>query len=464
MRNYPSPGSRFASLLVSGSLLLAAPAGAAPVLIGTGTIPGTATDSSGLTNLLEDGVTPGNLVGGLGSAITYTGKGTLYHMTPDRGPADGATTYKDRVYLVDIPVTSQGFAPASPAVIGTTLLANQAGQNFIGSSAAFDPNALNDPLKTLRFDPEGVRRGKTGTVFVSDEYGPYIYEFDKNGKLIRSIKVPDKFLIQNPSATGANELPSPPAPAPGNTSGRQANRGMEGLAITPDGSKLFGIMQSPLIQDGALNDSNQRRGINTRILELDLKTGNTKEYLYQLSNRSNGVNEILTINDHEFLVIERDGNPGSEAAFKQIFRIDITGATDISNITLPQTGTPDGLTPVSKGATAFIDLLDPAFGLAGPNFPEKIEGLAFGPDLEDGRHLLLVTSDNDFFQNQASTFYAFAIDRGDLPNLQQQVFVPLPASFLLLALGMVAAAAPGLGRRLKVKACMRDARPAGTTS
>ena len=34
-----------------------------------------------------------------------------------------------------------------------------------------------------------------------------------------------------------------------NTTGRQANRGMEGLAITPNGRTLVGIMQNALLQD-----------------------------------------------------------------------------------------------------------------------------------------------------------------------------------------------------------------------
>ncbi len=58
---------------VALAALAARPAEAAVKLIGTAAIPGTATDNSGLTNLLEDGVTPNNQVGGLGSAITYTG-------------------------------------------------------------------------------------------------------------------------------------------------------------------------------------------------------------------------------------------------------------------------------------------------------------------------------------------------------------------------------------------------------
>ena len=200
---------------------------------------------------------------------------------------------------------------------------------------------------------------------------------------------------------------------------------MEGLAISPDGSKLYGIMQNALIQDGALNSSNQRRGFHNRILEIDLATGHTREFVYVLSDRSNGVNELLAINDREFLVLERDGNAGAAAAFKRLFKIDLTGATDVSGVaSLPQTGPlPAGITPVSKAP--FLDLLDPAFGLAGAGFPEKIEGLAFGPDLPDGRHLLLVTSDNDFFANQDSKIYAFAIPPEALPNFQPQI---LPAS------------------------------------
>ena len=48
--------------------------------------------------------------------------------------------------------------------------------------------------------------------------------------------------------------------------------------------------------------------------------------------------------------------------------------------------------------TPFIDLLEPAFGLNlndANAIAEKIEGLAWGPDLPDGRHLLYVISDND---------------------------------------------------------------------
>lgn len=54
--------------------------------------------------------------------------------------------------------------------------------------------------------------------------------------------------------------------------------------------------------------------------------------------------------------------------------------------------------------------------MAGPNCPEKFEGLAFGPTLPDGRRLLIVTVDNDFKPNAPSLILAFAVDPDDLPE------------------------------------------------
>lgn len=395
------------------ALLGAGAATANVTFIGEGSLPGNAVDQSGLTGLLEDGVTPHNLAGGLGSAMTYLGGGNFYVATPDRGPADGATSYIDRLYTLRIDLDKLGpdSYRVSPSIVDTRLLRRDPKSFYTGNATAFD--ATNSP-DSLRFDPEGVRVSACGrTVFVSDEYGPFIHELSRfSGKRLRSIPIPNKFLIDFPSATPSVELTN-------NLSGRQSNRGMEGLAISPDGGKLYGIMQSPLIQDGGLDAANKRVGTNGRIVEVDVHTGATRELLYPLDDKGNGVSEILAVNDHEFLVIERDGKAGAAAAFKKIFRIDIAVASDIRGVKqLPQTGIPAGVTPVAK--QLFIDALDPAFGLAGATFPEKLEALAFGPDLEDGRHLLLVVNDNDFIATEPTRFLAFAIDGVDLPAFAPQ--------------------------------------------
>jgi Esterase-like activity of phytase len=113
-------------------------------------------------------------------------------------------------------------------------------------------------------------------------------------------------------------------------------------------------------------------------------------------------------------------NPGTTDRLglnNRILKIDLTGATDVSGVaSLPAGALPIGTVPVSK--TLFIDLLDPVFNLV-PTIPEKIEGLAWGPDLEDGRHVLYVISDNDLNPSLATQIYAFAIDPS-LVNLQPQ--------------------------------------------
>jgi hypothetical protein len=398
------------------ALALLCHAGIAPAavtFIGEGVIPGNTTDQSGLTGLLEDGVTPHNLAGGFGSGLAYSGRGNLYYATPDRGPADGATSYIDRFYTlrIDLKRQSADRYQVMPQIVATRLMRSDSHTHFTGSAAAFDATGSS---ASLRFDPEGARVSACGnSLFVSDEYGPYLYEFSlASGKRLRSLPVPNKYLIDYPSITPGVELAN-------NVAGRQSNRGMEGLAISPDGSKLYGIMQSPLLQDGGLDAAAKRVGLNARLVEIDTATGAAREFLYPLDDKGNGISEILAVNEREFLVLERDGKPGAEARIKKIYKIDIAAASDIRAVRqLPASGIPAGIAPVGK--SLFIDLLNPAFGLAGASFPEKIEGLAFGPDLEDGRHLLLVANDNDFVASQPTRLFAFAIDRFELPGLQAQ--------------------------------------------
>lgn len=406
----------FAVCTVSVPVTQPRPVIAGITLVGKGLVSGSALDKSGLTGNICQQSAPANCVpkavfGGFGSDITYTGHDNVFLAAPDRGPFDGLTDtpYLDRFHFLHITTeVGAAFPNIQTVLLDTRFLKNEFGQTLLGSAGAFD----------LRLDPEGIRVGPDGTFFVSDEYGPYLFEFNRQGHLVRRIELPGRFAIGNPSSDPNSELLN-------NTSGRQANRGMEGLAISPDGTTLFGIMQNALIQDHALNPgTTDRLGLNNRIVKINLLTGETQEYVYVLEaiNRGQGVCEILAINDHEFLVVERDNRsnlqtPPQAPTRKKIYKIDFTGATDVSGIDSLPAGALVGIVPVGK--TLFIDLLDPVFNLA-PTIAEKIEGLAWGPDLEDGRHLLYVVSDNDLTLSLATQLYSFAIDPS-LLNLQSQV-------------------------------------------
>src|SRR5262249_56017849 len=106
------------------------------------------------------------------------------------------------------------------------------------------------------------------------------------------------------------------------------------VAMTADGKAVVGGMERPVIQDGGDN-----KGGVTRIVVIDIRTHATREYAYQLDpNTKTTVSDIVAINDHQFLVDERDSKGradavGSKAVFKKLFIVDIDGATDVSGIT-----------------------------------------------------------------------------------------------------------------------------------
>jgi len=442
-------------LLAGASVLFAAPhASAQIVLLAKGTLTGSRAgankDLSGLNNTLENGV-PANLLGGLGSGMTYL-SGNTFLAIPDRGPnavsfnaqVDDTVSYIARFHTIEMKLernSTGGGLPftLSPELKATTLLhaflplnygsgtayglkSGRPEQNnifrhyFTGRSDNFDPNrSSQDPLDA-RFDPESIRVSNDGfTVFISDEYGPYVYQFLRaTGERLRAFRMPDEFFVNSPAPTGDGEIAA-------NTTGRTPNKGMEGLAITPNGKTLVGMLQAATIQDANLG------GVAANLLRfvtIDIASGRTThEYAYLLTTGS-GVSDITALNDHEFLVDERDGKglgDGSKAKVKQIFKIDIDGAVDIQGM--------DGLHAATYGVTKnpkpFLDIVAvlTANGITVDQIPAKLEGITFGPDVEyqgHTMHTFWVANDNDFLQDfsgpgtNPNQFFVFGFTDGDL--------------------------------------------------
>ena len=421
-------------------------------LIGIGQVSGTYQDMATKTAAqLENGVA-GNLLGGVGSGLAYAGGNTFFAI-PDRGP--NATAYNPVVddtasYIPRYQTFSLSLAPnpgydslvvgslpyiVSPFLTDTTLLSSKTrlayGVNgapqlnreekfyFSGRSDNFDATKPSTNPQDGRLDPEGIRVSNDGkSVFITDEYGPYVYQFERNsGKRLKAFVLPAYYAITQLNAVGATEIS-------GNTSGRISNKGMEGLAITPNGSTLVGMMQQNLIQD-------KKKFL--RIISIDIATGLTHEYAYQLTDGTS-VSDILAINDHEFLVDERDGSGlgnGDAAVVKKLYKIDLTGATDISGVTALTTANLGSITLVQKHE--FLNVLASlnANGITADNIPAKLEGVAFGPDLVIkgvNKHTLFIANDNDFLPsvggiNNPNQFFVFSIDESDLNSFVPQQIV-----------------------------------------
>ncbi len=370
-------------------------------LVGSVVVPGNTTDRSGLGGSVGNG-TPHNLFAAI-SSIDHLG-GNRYLAMPDRGPLDGASQFQCRIHEIELAVVPNQPQSASIRILKTSLLTTEDGKPLVGALEAFDPIA---PAKGLRFDPEGVRASPSGSFFASDEYGPFLYEFKMSGARIRAMATPPEFSIAHPSADPKQEDRN-------NTRGRAANSGWEGLAISPDGNLLTLAIQKSLLQDRLVDVERKLPSKVVRLLQIDLRSGNTRQFACLLEDASNGISEILAVSQDEFLILERDGLPGVDAKTKRVYRIDTKGATDVSaSSSLAGIALPADVVPVQK--SLLVDLLDPRWGFVGEHMPEKWEGLAFGPRLPDGRRVLWVAVDNDYVLSAPTYFHAFAISPDMLP-------------------------------------------------
>jgi hypothetical protein len=381
------------TLLVAAlAAALTPPVHAEPAFVGALVIAGDRLDASGGT-LVNDGRL------GFFSDLYYDARRDEWWALSDRGPGGGTLRYEARIHRFKIDVN-----PASGAIsnfqILRTIIFRKGGSALDG----FSPETAG-PLG-LAFDPEGiVVHPLTGHLLVSDEYGPSLLEINRAGQVVRRYPTPANLLPRN-AATGvvnfANDV--------GNDAGKRTNRGFEGLAISPDGRTVYAMRQSAMLDEGGGS------GVFNRIVAFDTRTARaTAQYAYRMagSSQGRGISALVALNDHEFLVLERNNRGlGVDATLgsgpgdwnKKVFRISLTGATDVSHIDLDA---PDAVfNPVSKSAAPWLDLAasaslaDPSVAALGGVSPEKWEGLAIGPRLRDGSWLVLAGTDNDYSVTQ----------------------------------------------------------------
>lgn len=469
---------RIAVTLALGLLVVPATiAGAQPVFVNGLTIPGNLSDATG-----KAGANEGRF--GFFSDIYYDTVREEWWALADRGPGGGLITYDTRLSRFTITVNPVTGAISNFRVKETVKFTDPRG---LLTQSPFDADKNLNGLNPLdfngsssilgrSFDPEGlIIVPRTGHFIVADEYGPSVFEFDRKGRLVRVFETPANVIPKVGATVDYNATRDLGASA-----GRQDNRGFEGLAITPDGKTLVGVLQDPLVDDAPPADNNGRNRRTVRIIVFDNDKHSATygksiaQYAYQLElqadvraritaaggtatatdprqGRNIGLSAIIALNDREFLVLERDNrgigvddpNGANVVGSKRVFKIDVTGATNVAAMALPDNDdlVTAGITPVAK-SPVFMNLQANTV-LPNGKQAEKWEGLAIGPRLKNGARLILTGNDNDFSVTQTGTgtqydvyvnFLGGSVQRDlDKPTLLDGVTVGAPpAGYVLL--------------------------------
>jgi glycerophosphoryl diester phosphodiesterase len=140
-----------------------------------------------------------------------------------------------------------------------------------------------------------------------------------------------------------------------------SSKGFEGMGRSPDQTKLY-----PLLEGAVIGDPTDA----LRIYEFDVVTATYTGLIgyYRLEDPAYAIGDMTPINDHEFLVIERDGGQADTAKFKKIFKVDFSQidadgfvekeeVADLLNIQDPNDLNQDGSTTFSFPFVTIEDVL-----------------------------------------------------------------------------------------------------------
>ncbi|NHC14839.1 esterase-like activity of phytase family protein [Motilibacter deserti] len=215
------------------------------------------------------------------------------------------------------------------------------------------------------FDIESFRQAPDGTLWFGDEFGPWLIHTDANGK-----------VLEAPFHVPGVASPSDPTLPAGATPNLANSKGFEGMALSDDGKELYPMLEGPVTGDSPQD---------LRVYKFNLRHERFQgiAFRYRLESTGNAIGDLTAIDDHRYVVIERDNGEGATARFKAVFLVDDRDKDK------------DGY----ADKTLLVNLLavpDPN-GVAGAkgsffSFPfQTIEGIAV---LDD--HTLLIENDNNY--------------------------------------------------------------------
>jgi hypothetical protein len=240
-------------------------------------------------------------------------------------------------------------------------------------------------------DVEAVIRLTDGTFWVADENGPSIAHVGADGR------VRTRFVPQGTEKDYEGARYEVVGSLPAILARRQANRGIEALAISPDERFLYFIMQSPLANPDV---AAFRKGRNVRLFKIERTSMQiVGEYVYVLDDPKSfrrdpsndpadpRISEMVAVGLDRLIVLER-----TEQTTK-LYEIDLAKATDINGSPWDDPNTRPSLEHTDLRDTAIVPLQKTLRfdGADFPSVPGKIEGMALLPD-----GALVLINDDDF--------------------------------------------------------------------
>ncbi len=157
-------------------------------------------------------------------------------------------------------------------------------------------------------DPESFRVDYKGNIWVGEEFGPFLIKFDQTGKVLRQ-------QISIPNITS----PENPLLKPGEVPTIKTTAGLEGMAVNPQGNKLYPMLEKPVIGDA-------EKTLRIYTFDVDAEQFEEGYFLYQLDGNTTEIRELVAINDTEFLTIEQNESWGEASTqVKKVFWLSITG-------------------------------------------------------------------------------------------------------------------------------------------
>jgi glycerophosphoryl diester phosphodiesterase len=279
-----------------------------PTLLGRAILPSDAYQPgppSGAFITPDNGVTvpfPSQPIPGF-SAVLDAGHGEFWGM-PDNGY--GAKTNSGdfllRVYRIRPDFETARDGSGTVDVLGFIQLRDPDGQ------VPFALFRADRVLTGADFDIESLRIARDGSLWFGDEFGPFLLHTDATGTVLEApTPLPGVQSPQNPF------LPDPDAWT------IRASRGFEGMARSMDGKTLY-----PMLEGALRNDPDPR----SRILnEFDLRsgayTGRTWQYHVDPAFPDAVIGDLTAVDQHRFVLIERDDAQGADARQKKVYLIDL---------------------------------------------------------------------------------------------------------------------------------------------